>query len=70
MWARDEFRKLVVGKTKEEVINSLGNPDRISGDGLRWTYRGRTYDPTATSNDISTTVRFGRETGKVIRVDF
>src|SRR5579863_2039057 len=38
IYLRDEFRKLIMGKTKEEVINLLGKPDRTDEENSFGTY--------------------------------
>ena len=46
---RDEFKRVVVGKRPEEVIQAVGKPERTtehsSGD-ESWIYRNKTKDPT------------------------
>jgi hypothetical protein len=43
IYAQQEFRDLVMGKTPGEVVAALGKPDATSeeADTVRWTYRGR-----------------------------
>ena len=58
-WARRDFEKLVLGKTKEEVRKILGNPNSVPDDGsygvrVIWQYNKITYKPPAkdTDNDV------------------
>jgi hypothetical protein len=63
LYTRDEFRKLLMGKTAEEVIQLIGKPKSTSDTPDRnpmWLYRGITYDPLAKNTDISTYVYFRR----------
>lgn len=50
-YTRGEFRALVVGKTKEQVIAALGRPfstaDRIDGTST-WYYRDKVLNPATT----------------------
>ena len=43
VYTRDEFRRLVIGKTPDEVTAAVGEPDETLQDGgvARWTYRDR-----------------------------
>jgi hypothetical protein len=70
VWTRDEFRKLVMGKTPDEVVAAVGQPDGTDEDGGRpvWTYRGRTKDPGTGKTDAAVSVRFAR--GSVIEVGY
>lgn len=47
MMLRDDFRKAVLGKTKQEVIQAIGKPEDTndSGDYSFWRYDGQTKDP-------------------------
>ena len=47
----DELRKAVLGKTREEVIELLGNPDSASGsDRQTFGYRGTVSNPYTNKN--------------------
>jgi hypothetical protein len=65
---RDEFAKLVVGKTEAELIAALGKPDRTSpvGDDTWWHYDKAAKDPVTGKVDLSTTVVV--RDGKAVRV--
>lgn len=66
---RDEFRKAVVGKTPDEVIATVGRPDRTDDlGGIAWYYRDRTRDPVSLKTDSSAQVVF--ENGRVVRVNY
>lgn len=69
VYTRDEFRKLVVGKTPDEVIAAVGKPDDTSESGsVSWTYMYRTKDPITGKTDVSAIVVF--EDGRVDRVRY
>lgn len=70
---REEFKKLVAGKTMAEVLSLLGRPydtdPSLFGDEREtWRYLGVSMDPISGRNDRSATVWF--EDGKVVRVSF
>jgi len=48
-YTRDEFRQLVMGKTQDEVIDLLGQPnsffDAQDGRSSTWYYKARVLDP-------------------------
>lgn len=69
-WTRDEFRALVMGKTKDEVIAAVGKPDKTQEDRTAeyWYYDKRTYDPVAEKNDNRVQVVF--KDGIVTGVNF
>lgn len=53
-WTRDEFKKLVMGKAKADIIKIVGRrPDRTSGDEAveLWHYDGVSHDPVADRPD-------------------
>lgn len=63
LYTRDEFRKLLAGKTMEEVLQLIGKPDSTSDTPDRdpmWLYRGITYDPLTKNTDTSVYVYFRR----------
>jgi hypothetical protein len=71
-YTRDEFKKLVIGKTMEEVKALLGAPDRTrdaAGGIVRWHYNQRTIDPVNGKPDILAEVNFGLN-GVVESVNF
>lgn len=53
LYTRDEFQKLVAGKTKDEIIALIGRPSRtISTSSVDyWVYEGITYDPASKQRD-------------------
>lgn len=69
-YTRDEFRKLVVGKTPDEVIAAVGRPDSTqdSGRDPTWYYDSRTRDPVSGKIDFHAQVIF--QDGKVVRVNY
>lgn len=70
VYPRDEFRKLVEGKTADEVLKAVGKPDSTADAGgvTCWHYRGRTFDPVAERTDSSAQVAFER--GVVVQVNY
>jgi hypothetical protein len=71
-YTRDEFKKLVMGKTMEEVKALLGAPDRTrdaAGGVVRWHYNQRTVDPANGKPDILAEVNFDKD-GVVGSVNF
>jgi hypothetical protein len=84
-YTRDEFQNLVMGKTENEVRNSLGRPTKIKGDDKQpsvviWVYgHVTTYDPATQREDGGVEVSFapegagiakGKEPPKVRHVNF
>jgi hypothetical protein len=69
---RKEFEVKVIGKTEQEVIQAVGEPEfRLTGkDSLEWVYQRRTIDPTTKGIDASATIGFDQKKGKVSSVDF
>lgn len=69
VYTREEFKKLVMGKTPEEVIAAVGRPwiaeDNDDGSPRWWSYLGRALNP-ATGEAGSVEVYF--QDGKVARV--
>ncbi len=59
-YTRDEFKRLVVGKTRDEVIALLGKPKATqqSGELEFWDYVGRTTDPVTGKTDDVAQVEF------------
>lgn len=68
-WPRDEFRKMLMGKTEKQVIELAGKPDRTSDSDqlVAWTYYDRAVD-TVTGKKGSATLFF--KGGEVVMVDF
>jgi hypothetical protein len=69
-WSRDEFRKLLLGKTRDEVLETIGKPYQTenSGDVLNLYYRNVTVDPITGKVDDHAQVVIER--GTVVRVSF
>jgi len=69
-YTRDEFKALVEGKTRNEVIALLGKPKSTqqSGELEVWDYPGRTTDPVTGKTDHLATVEF--EGDRVANVTF
>jgi hypothetical protein len=57
---RDEFRALVLGRTRDQVIEAVGKPDKTQdADGdIYWYYQKRTVDPVTGKVDRSVQVVF------------
>ena len=70
VWLREDFRRTLVGKTPNEVIEAVGRPSstRESGRELTWYYRDRTKDPVAGTLDSHAQVIF--QNGVVVRVNY
>ncbi len=64
---RDEFRKLVMGKTKDEVAAAVGKPKRTNDDPDSWVYEDVTIDPVSGKVDSLIWVYF--EQGRVSKVN-
>lgn len=69
-WTREEFREMVIGKTKEEVIEILGRPAQTIEvtDMITFVYRDTTYDTISQKIDYQSHVIF--ENGIATRVVF
>lgn len=69
-YSRDEFKRLVVGKTTDEVIKLIGRPQRTAdlGQFEAWSYPGLTTDPISGRDDESTSLNVTK--GRVSSVDF
>lgn len=67
VYSRDEFRKIVQGKTPDEVIVLVGRPEFTEdGEGIMsWFYHGLTRDPYTGKMDDTVLVNFeyGRASG-------
>lgn len=70
-FTRDEFREMLMEKTKEEVIAAVGRPEYTTepGSGHYWRYGNITYDPVSGKTDASAYVRFN-SFNKVAAVDY
>ena len=70
VYGRDEFKRLVVGKTQAEVKGMLGDPSKTSeADGETiWQYEAVTVDPANEKTDSSAVLRF--KDGKVANIEF
>lgn len=70
VWTRDEFKALVMGKTKDELLELVGNPDD-TGEFRKqayWHYYQRTQDPVAKNVDPGVMVYF--DGNVVVEVEF
>jgi threonine dehydrogenase-like Zn-dependent dehydrogenase len=67
---RDEFKAKVMGKTPEQVIEAVGNPDRKDAEGAdsTWHYDRRTIGPGSKAADA--TARLAFKDGVVAVVHF
>jgi hypothetical protein len=66
-YPRDEFHKLVVGKTKDEILKLLGKPENTSDSTYispYWTYHKITVDPVTDKVDAWVLVYF---TGDIVK---
>lgn len=71
VYEREELRNLLIGRTKEEVVMLLGNPDRTEDTGKNsidadWTYYDVTFDKASGNKDSITSVNF--RNGRVVKV--
>jgi outer membrane protein assembly factor BamE (lipoprotein component of BamABCDE complex) len=71
-YPRDEFKLLVIGKTKDEVKAVLGAPSSTSeaSDETYWYYQGVSTDPATGKTDYRAQIAFSNKTGKVVAVNF
>jgi hypothetical protein len=67
-YSRDEFRQLVVGTPKEQLLKILGRPDLTQTTPDQWWYKRLTIDPATQLVDRVTIVVFTE--GKATAVDF
>jgi hypothetical protein len=62
VFSREEFRRLVLGKTESEVIAAVGRPESTHELGQAgrsfWIYHNLTRDPVSGNVDVSTHVTF------------
>lgn len=71
-YTRGIFHGMVVDKTEQAVVDKVGKPDAIEklGDGLRYTYTKKTFDPDNLNQvDERTFVDFERRDGQLVAVD-
>ena len=70
LYTRDEVRKLLVGKTADEVLQAVGKPDSTSETalGAYWYYRHKTTDPVTGQTDANAQVCFSN--GQVVRINY
>lgn len=69
--SREEWAKLLVGKTRDEVTEIAGRPDRTSdAPPWTWSYDRRSSDPESATIDPTMTVWFRGADGPVERVSF
>jgi outer membrane protein assembly factor BamE (lipoprotein component of BamABCDE complex) len=71
VYTREEFERLVIGKTKDEVIKAVGRPDRTSkqAEGTEyWYYSDVIRDPITGKLDRQVQVVF--EDGLPVRINF
>lgn len=69
-YTRDEFRKMLMGKTQAEVIEVAGKPDTTQDFGSpTWYYKRVTADPVTGKPDYSAQVVFGKN-GRVESVNY
>ena len=70
LYTRDEFRKLLVGKTADEVLQAVGKPDSTSETalGAYWYYRHKTTDPVTGQTDANAQVCFFND--QVVRINY
>ncbi|VTR92147.1 unnamed protein product [Gemmata massiliana] len=68
VYSREDFDRLVVGKSREDVVSAAGTPDSVveKGGETIWHYKGITRD-TAT-NTIDDTTQVILEGGLVVRI--
>jgi outer membrane protein assembly factor BamE (lipoprotein component of BamABCDE complex) len=69
IYTRDALATLVVGKTKDEVVKLLGQPESTNERAGSWRYLEVTIDPMTGKTDHSTTLLFDAH-GRVERVSF
>lgn len=59
-YGRDELKKLLVGKTADEVIQLIGRPMKTTGDATSgtWYYKSLTTDEVTGKEDYETYIHF------------
>jgi outer membrane protein assembly factor BamE (lipoprotein component of BamABCDE complex) len=70
VYTREAFTHLVMGKTRSEVIQVLGQPERTStdSDAEYWHYHSRTKDPV--SGKVDSDVQLVLHAGRVESVNY
>lgn len=70
VFSREDFSRLVMGKSEEEVIHAVGRPDETSADdeARYWHFKNRTLDPLTQEKD--TDVQVVIEGGKVTKINY
>lgn len=68
VYSREEFDKLALGKSREDVVSAVGTPDSTTEKGGEtiWHYKGITRDTATNTTDDTTQVIL--EGGLVVRV--
>jgi hypothetical protein len=61
--SRSDFRKLVIGRTRNVVRDLIGLPETTAGtaDVQFWTYRRCTYDPMTGKMDLAVSITFDQD---------
>lgn len=61
--SRDEFKKLIMGKTKDDVLRLIGKPSDTASTGLveSWFYKSVSYDPITNKPYGDTSVHFSQD---------
>jgi SmpA / OmlA family len=67
--SREQWRKLLAGKSKDQVLQTMGQPARRSEGPESWTYQNRSRDPVSDTIDPTMVIYFD-ESGTVERVEF
>lgn len=68
---RDAFKATIIGRTKDEVLELIGRPEKTSVpfSSEAWDYKGVSRDPIADRVDRTTTVWFN-QAGTVERITY
>lgn len=70
--SRVEFEAQVTGKTRAELLDTVGRPDSTTDltDVECWVYWRRTTNPVTLKADSYASVRIDRKTGRVVEVRY
>ncbi len=70
VFTRPEFSKLVMGKSEDQVIQTVGRPDETTedNDSRYWHFKNRTRDPLTGEED--TDVQVVLKGGKVAEINY
>ena len=70
IYTREEFTRLVIGKSSDEIEASVGKPNMTSeaAGEITWTYFHPTVDPENGTRDAIVRIHF--EKGKAVRIKF